>query len=148
VHHRIGPRGLEGEEAGGHADPHQRRHGHVGCGPAEVGRARDDGGVGDLRDLESQISEELTFSSKAGEKLDWQAGLYYFHADGSYDPSGVYSNVLFGPFTYVAPYGRQVTESEAVFAQGSYEIIEATKLTLGARYTHEGRDVSGQVYCK
>ena len=99
--------------------------------------------TGDLVDLENQISEELTFSSKSGEAINWQAGLYTFHADGAYDPAGVYSNSLFGPFTYVAPYGRQVTESEAVFAQGSYEIVEATNLTLGARYTHENRDISG-----
>ncbi len=103
--------------------------------------------IGDLVDLENQISEELTFSSKAGEKLNWVAGLYTFHADGSYDPAGVFSyDGLFGPFTYVAPYARQVTESEAAFAQGTYEIVDATNLTVGARVTHENRDISGTEY--
>jgi len=100
--------------------------------------------TGDLLDLENQFSEELTFSSKAGGKFNWQAGLYVFHADGSYDPAGVYSNDgLFGPFVYVAPYGKQITESQAAFAQGTYEIVEATNLTLGVRDTREKRDISG-----
>jgi outer membrane receptor protein involved in Fe transport len=99
--------------------------------------------TGDLRDLESQISEELTFSSKPADTLTWQAGVFYFHADGSYDPAGVYSNDLFGPFHYVAPFGRQVTDSAAVFAQATFELAEATNLTLGTRYNHEKRDISG-----
>ncbi len=100
---------------------------------------------GDLQDLEHQISEELTFSSKSGGKFNWQAGLFVFHADGTYDPAGVYSNDgLFGPFVYVAPYGKQVTDSQALFAQGTYEIAEATNLTVGARYTREKRDISGR----
>jgi outer membrane receptor protein involved in Fe transport len=100
--------------------------------------------TGALVDLENQISEELTLSSKGGGKFNWQSGLYVFHADGAYDPAGVYSgDGLFGPFTYVAPYGRQVTESQAVFAQGTYEVAEATHLTVGARYTREKRDISG-----
>jgi len=99
---------------------------------------------GDLVDLESQISEELTLSSKSGGKLNWQTGLFVFHADGSYDPAGVLSNDgLFGPFVYVAPFGKQVTDSQAVFAQGTYEIVEATNLTAGARYTREKRYISG-----
>ncbi len=100
--------------------------------------------TGALVDLEDQISEELTLSSKGGGKFNWQSGLYVFHADGAYNPAGVYSgDGLFGPFTYVAPFGRQVTESQAVFAQGTYEIADATNLTLGARYTREKRDISG-----
>jgi len=102
---------------------------------------------GNLVDLENQFSEELTFSSKAGGKLNWAAGLYTFHADGSYDPAGVSSgDGLFGPFTYVAPYARQITESEAAFAQGTYQIFDATNLTVGARVTHENRDISGTEY--
>jgi iron complex outermembrane recepter protein len=100
--------------------------------------------TGALRDLERQVSEELTLSSKNSGKLNWQTGFYYFHADGSYDPAGVYSgDGLFGPFTYIAPYAEQITQSEAVFAQGSYEIMDATNLTLGARYTWEKRTISG-----
>jgi iron complex outermembrane receptor protein len=94
--------------------------------------------------LENQLSEELTFSSARGEKLNWAAGLYTFHADGAYDPAGVTSGAgLFGPFTYVAPFARQVTESEAAFAQATYEVADATNLTVGARVTHENRDISG-----
>ena len=47
LHHSLGAGGLEGEQAGGDADPHQDRHGDVGGGPSEMLRAGDDRGVGD-----------------------------------------------------------------------------------------------------
>lgn len=100
--------------------------------------------TGDLRDLESQVSDELTFSSKGGGKFNWQTGLFVFHSDGSYDPAGVHSgDGLFGPFVYVAPYAKQITQSEAAFAQGTYEVFTATDLTLGVRYTSEYREAYG-----
>jgi iron complex outermembrane recepter protein len=100
--------------------------------------------TGDLFDLESQISEELTLTSRNTQHFNWQTGIFIFHADGSYDPAGVYSgDGLFGPFTYIAPYGKQVTQSQAVFAQGTYAITDSTNLTVGGRYSRETRDISG-----
>lgn len=100
--------------------------------------------IGDLTDLESQFSQEFQLSSREGGPLSWTAGVYYFRAVGEYAPSGVKGRVFGGAFDYLAPYGKQITEAYAGFAQGSYSLTEATRLTLGARYTNEDRSLTGR----
>lgn len=110
--------------------------------------------IGNLVDLESQFSEELQISSKAGGKLDWTAGLYYFDAVGKYAPTAVagnlFNDLVFAgtPFAgivdYLQPYGTQPTESVAGYAQGTYALTDSTNLTLGTRYTTEDRKVKGR----
>ncbi|MDZ7894875.1 MAG: TonB-dependent receptor [Sphingobium sp.] len=103
---------------------------------------------GDLRELERQFSNELQLSSSGSGPLKWTAGVFYFRARGIYDAATAYSrdvpNNLFGPFEAVIPYGNQLTESVSGYAQGTYEIVPDTNLTLGARYTYEKRSITGR----
>jgi len=96
----------------------------------------------------SQFSQELQFSSRDLDKLTWVAGLFYFKANDRWDTA----NVNFGP-TIVSPVpfspvvlktdDRQRTDSFAGYAQGTYEVFDATKLTLGGRYTYERKRADG-----
>jgi len=43
----------------------------------------------------------------------------------------------FGGININTPIAETSIQSEAAYAQGSYEIFDATKLTLGVRYTDE-----------
>ena len=98
-----------------------------------------------------QFSEELQLSSGKG-PLQWTTGLFYFHSKDQYDPF----QFLFGkdgmpllfpntPFTSAAQVIEDglTTDSAAAYAQATYEILPETHLTLGGRYTHEKRSVSG-----
>lgn len=103
---------------------------------------------GDLHELEKQFSNELQISSNGAGPLVWTAGAFYFRARGVYDPAKVYSldrpNNLFGPFDTISPFGSQLTESISGYAQGTMEVVPDTHLTLGVRYTHERREVTGR----
>lgn len=103
---------------------------------------------GDLSELEKQFSNEFQLSSSGSGPLVWTAGVFYFRARGIYDPAKVFSldapNNLFGPFDTISPFGNQLTESVSGYAQGTYEFLPETNLTLGVRYTHERREISGR----
>lgn len=99
----------------------------------------------------TQFSQEFQLSSDNGDKLKWTAGLFYFYANDGYDPLAV----QFGPNLAAAFFGipggnvltsfddRQKTNSYAGYGQATYEVLPETRLTLGARYTHEKRSLSG-----
>ena len=103
----------------------------------------------DLHELEKQFSNEVQLSSNGSGPLVWTAGAFYFRARGIYDPGDVYStNGLDGqlfpaPIDKLSRSGNQLTESISGYAQGTYEFVPDTRLTLGVRYTHERREVSG-----
>lgn len=85
-----------------------------------------------------QISQELQLSSNdSGSRLKWTAGFYYYDAHSNYDPLIVRLDFI-NRFTTTLI--TEDVESEAAYGQATYEIADATNLTLGARYTHERRD--------
>jgi len=100
---------------------------------------------------QEQWSQEFQFSGRAADRLDWIAGLYYFH-EGAED----FQNVPFfqpvvatgdGGFTRV-PGGfsfdsfiSQDTDSYAAFGQATYRFTDKLSGTLGARYTHEEKEL-------
>ena len=95
-----------------------------------------------------QFSEELQLSSTDPGRLKWVAGLFYFYSDDKNDPE----YIDFGP-TFASPVtltpvrvsvlDKQLTDSYAGYAQATYEILPATNLTLGGRYTRESKRLSG-----
>jgi iron complex outermembrane receptor protein len=97
---------------------------------------------------DKQFSQELQLSSNTSGKLKYTAGLYYFYADDRYQPL----DINFGP-SLVSPVpgvpvtirtnDRMTTNSLAGYAQASYEVLPATNLTLGGRYTYERKRLSG-----
>ena len=89
-----------------------------------------------------QFSQELQLSSTGNGRLKWVAGLFYFNANDRWDPF----RVEFGPSPISPVPGvpvtlrqrdRQLTDSVAGYAQATYELLPATNLTLGGRYTWE-----------
>ena len=97
---------------------------------------------------DGQFSQELQLSSRNPGRLNWTAGLFYFHADDQWDPL----DVDFGP-SAVSPvpgvpvtidaHDQELTDSVAGYAQATYEVLTNTNLTLGGRYTYEKKDISG-----
>ena len=91
-------------------------------------------------------TQEVHLASAGGGPLEWIVGGFYFNNRDRSDPS-----FLFGDNPYFpqgAPGasvkfrrdGVQRTESFAGFAQATYEFMQGTSLTLGARYTWEKRE--------
>ncbi len=94
------------------------------------------------------FSEEAQLQSEKHDPIQYTAGLFYFTNEGKYGPG---SQIQFpGPaFNPIAPFdalgiiGEEVSTSAAGYVQASTQILPATNLTLGARYTYEKRELSG-----
>jgi iron complex outermembrane receptor protein len=101
-------------------------------------------GPGGTTDRGHQISDELQLLGKAlGNDLSYVGGLYYSNEKVFYRQPSIFldlSPILAGtPATYV---NQSVSESKAVYAQGTYNLGDVTHIhglgvTLGARYTSE-----------
>lgn len=66
-----------------------------------------------------------------GDRFNWVVGAFYMEEEGDALNVVAFPNVIFrsgGGFS---------TESTALFAQGTYELLPSLELTLGARYTEE-----------
>ncbi|GFE82075.1 TonB-dependent receptor [Steroidobacter agaridevorans] len=99
-----------------------------------------------------QVSEEFQLLGTAG-RLDWITGLYYFREKGRTQAESYAGAVDPGPIEprhveeYEGP-AYSITDvagentSYAVFAQGTYELLDGLKLTAGARYTRDEREAT------
>jgi iron complex outermembrane recepter protein len=92
-----------------------------------------------LRD--KQFSQEFQLTSTGSGPFKWTLGAYYFDGKGGYAPAIVHRppNITTNFTSY------QRTKAPAVYGQASYDLTEATTLTLGGRYSWEKRtqDASG-----
>ena len=98
---------------------------------------------------QEQFSEELQLSYDAGGNIKALAGVYYFSED-DVTPDGI-SNTEPIDFTggaglLYSPYGTvsendQSVEAVAVFGEASWFITPLLEFTVGARYTHESKDL-------
>lgn len=97
---------------------------------------------------DQQLSQELQISGNNSSKLKWTGGLYYFYAKDAFDPFDIdfgstpVSPVPDTPVT-IRLADSQITNSAAGYGQASYEVVQNTNLTLGARYTYERKTVEG-----
>jgi len=97
--------------------------------------------------FDDQFSQEIQLLSQPGSPLTWIAGAFYWKASGEYDPTFVSLNGVSRPHNGLATIyteSRQDVESIAPYVQGTYEILPDVRLTLGARYTWESREVTGE----
>jgi iron complex outermembrane receptor protein len=90
-----------------------------------------------------QVSQELQLAYD-GPRLKGVAGLYYLdeHIASKQD---AFANDLLGPAFFNSGFLRTIddkltTKSYAAYANGSYEIVPAVRLSAGLRYTHETKD--------
>lgn len=82
-----------------------------------------------LDDLE-QITQELRLAEQASDRMFYQVGLYYFDSDLTNR-----TRPFFVPDTTV----RHRNDSWALFGQVSYDMTDASTLTVGMRYTDDDR---------
>ena len=91
-----------------------------------------------LYEKDRQLSEELQLASNADSRIHWVIGAYLFDAGGEYVSP---STITLGETGGIALTGNARTKSVAGFTQATTEVLPATNLTLGVRYTHEDRDL-------
>ncbi|WEK02313.1 MAG: TonB-dependent receptor [Candidatus Sphingomonas phytovorans] len=90
-----------------------------------------------------QFSQEVALQYNGG-GLAAVAGAYYFRER----IVGSTTAVLIGPGLIRGSIPDVVAESKAVFAQGSYNVTDALRVTLGARYTWEEKSIDPYAYTK
>jgi iron complex outermembrane recepter protein len=84
------------------------------------------------------FSQELQVTGKALEsRLNYVAGLFYYSEYAGTDNPQSY---FFGASNYLSVYGSH-TKAFAAYTQADYNFTDALKLTVGARYTHEQKDI-------
>jgi len=94
----------------------------------------------------SQFSQELRLASKADSAVSWVAGLYYFSEDVDRDERFLVRAALpiappsFGGDTSFIQSASNT--SWAAFGQATVPFGDIWELTLGARWTHDERDVT------
>ncbi|RAK60915.1 TonB-dependent receptor [Phenylobacterium hankyongense] len=86
-----------------------------------------------------QFTQELQLLY-TGERLQGVGGLFYLNATAA----GAFDTVLSQANLTIATAGHVDTESYSAFADFSYDVTEALKVSVGGRYTHD--DKTGQVY--
>ena len=80
------------------------------------------------------FSQEFVVNSKPGSRLQWTAGLNYFHYRDDYIPV----NASFGGAPFIRFGGSSTTtKSYAGFVDATYEVTDKLFLTAGARYSHD-----------
>lgn len=97
---------------------------------------------------ERVITQELQLSSPKDSKLVWTVGAFFLSHRGFTDPfffKPPISTIVFGapPGTDYLLFAKTGTTSIAGYAQATVTIFPDTRLTLGARYTHDKRTIDG-----
>lgn len=103
-----------------------------------------------------QFSQEIRLTSPGGESIDWVVGAFYQTSELDFNDAIVIptNSVLgAGPLASLAPIRGTNVERDfssdsdlwAVFGQVTWNISDALRLTLGARYTSEEKDGSRRV---
>jgi iron complex outermembrane receptor protein len=86
------------------------------------------------------FSQELRLASTGSGPLQWVAGVFYSNEDLHENFDSDLTDRLGG--IALTTY-EQVANSVGVFAQGSYQITDSFKATLGVREDHETRELKG-----
>lgn len=90
---------------------------------------------------QDQFSQELQLLGTAlDDRLDWIAGVYYFHEDGALINAVDFTSIQLqsgGEFEF---------DSWAAFAQGTWHATDRLDLTAGLRYTEDTRDFRPDQY--
>lgn len=97
---------------------------------------------------EHVFTQELQLSSPKDSKLVWTVGAFFLSHRGYTDPFGFkppISTIVFGapPGTDYLLFAKTGTTSIAGYAQATATIFPDTRLTVGARYTHDKRTIDG-----
>ena len=108
----------------------------------------------ELNDYSKQFTEEIQLVSHNNSAFTWAVGAFYIFTDAGQAPPGEVINEQAGPYRGAGPFSQieQITDqhltSPALFAQGTYELAQHTRLTVGARYTYEKKTLEGNETAK
>ncbi len=98
--------------------------------------------VSTMHKLTDQYSQEFQLLGPSSSRFKWVVGLFGFYLDGRADPLGL-SGPGIAPLSRLDYFSGQKLTSGAVFGQVTVDdILPATDLTLGGRYTIEERRVA------
>jgi iron complex outermembrane receptor protein len=81
-----------------------------------------------------QVTQELRLSTNAGERLNWQVGMFFFDATLEVETS---------PFFIPSTTVEHENTSFAVFGQADYALTDAWTVTAGLRWTDDDKDFTG-----
>jgi iron complex outermembrane receptor protein len=98
-----------------------------------------------IHQLARTFSQELQLLSPTASNLQWVFGAYYFNATYGYTPITIGGLAFGSPTASESIYGYQTTRSASAYAQATYEILPATKLTAGLRYTDEQQGITSTI---
>ncbi|HWS63652.1 MAG TPA: TonB-dependent receptor [Steroidobacteraceae bacterium] len=96
-----------------------------------------------IQGRDRSLSEELQLLSTTNSPIQWIGGLYYLKDTSSYQPLGLSGLALQG-LPYSDIFSTQKLNSYSGFGQTTIEVVDATHLTLGVRYTSDHRSITGQ----
>jgi iron complex outermembrane receptor protein len=103
----------------------------------------------DTRD--AALNQEFQLLSPKESSVNWVAGLFYYNETGQNLPFGFGGPA--GSIVFGAPTGDafdiladETTKSYAVYGQANKEILPATRLTLGYRFTVDDRSIHGATF--
>ncbi len=96
-------------------------------------------------DNTESFSNELQILGAPDSSVQWQAGLFYFHSRAGYQPQTIFAPA-FGAALFRRNDSEQVNNSYSGYAQATFPLFsDATKLTLGGRYTTDRKKFTGTV---
>ena len=96
-----------------------------------------------IQGRDRSYSEEIQLQSTGTEKITWIGGIYYLNDVADYQPLGLSGLALQG-LAYSDVFSTQSLRSYSGFGQTTIEVIDATHLTLGVRYTSDHRGIVGE----
>jgi iron complex outermembrane recepter protein len=91
-------------------------------------------------EVHHQFSQEFQFASPEGSKINWVTGAYFFDSLSAWQPLTVTGGYVY-PYAYILDTSDQRAVSGALYGQGTIEVLPATDLTVGARYTYERHSI-------
>ena len=97
----------------------------------------------DLTHRNKQVSQEIQVLSNYDGRFNWIAGYYFLNAEHDYDPLRL-KGIFFLPLDFIDIRNTAETTSHAGFVEGNYKFTDATKLTVGFRYTEDKKELRGR----
>ena len=114
-----------------------------------------------LQEDYDQFSQEIRLSSELGGVVDWMGGLYFQSSEmDSVEEIDLPANTILGSLAALNPalalmanlpgtQARRLNAHEsdlwAVFAQGTWNVSDQLRLTLGARFTNEDKEATRRI---
>jgi iron complex outermembrane receptor protein len=91
-------------------------------------------------EVHHQFSQEFQFVSPESSKIKWATGAYFFDSLSAWRPENLTGGYIF-PYESIANTSDQRAVSGALYGQATLEVLPATDLTVGARYTYERHSI-------